>query len=74
MHMDHFEICILKLIKKLISLKLMDQYIQILFSFFLYGVEYTVKNHKIVTISMAVSKFNKTQSQCPLTGMVEGVW
>ena len=43
MRMGHFEICILKLIKKLISRKIIDQWIEILRSLYFYGVEYAVE-------------------------------
>ena len=61
--MEQFEICILKLIKKLISRKL-----EILYAFNFQNLVYPVlkyKNDK--TIDTEISKFTKTQSQCPLT-------
>ena len=63
--MGHFEIWILKLIWKFISRKLVDQ----LNSNFvlLLSLWSTIHiNQKIVTINTVISKFNKTQSQCPL--------
>ena len=68
MYLEHFEISVLKLILKNIfqpsipiELKFNDFY------FYFQGIEYTVENHKILTINMELSKFRKTQSMCTLT-------
>ena len=35
---------------------------EILYDLYFRGLEYTLENHKIVTINMEISKFSKTQS------------
>ena len=71
MHMWHFEICILNLIKKLISRKLMDQ-LKWNFVCYFQNLTYTVLKswNSDNNIKMAISEFNRTQSQCPLNHSV----
>ena len=62
MSMEHFETLILKLIKKLISRKLMDQLHWNFVRFLFLWCRIRNVKIKLVTINKEISIFNKTQS------------